>query len=159
MTLLKLQEAEQPRVGGDEPRDLVVHFLKSARGVHPVAKTVHNDWVPGSTFDDRCDQWEQGLATDAECELWHYMQDQRDWDEHGDGAALVSVAIPIPLDFEPNVTVFAQGTAGRPTMAKGGVEFAKYPNRKASEVCSEYLALCRKFVDDFLHDPDHAALI
>ena len=86
------------------------------------------------------------------------MQDQRDADEHGHGADLVSVAIPIALEWMPtNTVLLGLGIGDQPTASKGGVRFSAYPDKPASEVCAAYLQLCRRFVDDFLRD--HAALI
>lgn len=51
--LLEVQKAEQPRVGGNESHhDLVVQFLRSARGVYPVAETFGKAWLPGDGFEE-----------------------------------------------------------------------------------------------------------
>jgi hypothetical protein len=156
--LLELRKAEQPQVGGNESHhDTVVHFLQSARGVYPVAETFGTAWLPGGGFWTWLDKWEQRL-TRADRALWGYMQDQRDWNEHGAGAALIPVAIPVVLDYMPqNPTLLNLGTGGQPTASKGGVRFAQYHDKPASEVCDAYLQLCRQFVEDFLRD--HAALL
>jgi hypothetical protein len=86
LKLLDVQKAEQPRGGGGEShRYLVMQFVRSARGVHPVAKTFGKDWLPGNRFKVWLDKWEGGL-TDAEQTLWHHVQELRDIDEHGEGA-------------------------------------------------------------------------
>ena len=86
LKLLDVQKAEQPRGGDSEShRDLVMQFVRSARGVYPVAKTFGKDWLPGNRFKVWRDKWEDGLAA-AEQTLWHHVQKLRDIDEHGEGA-------------------------------------------------------------------------
>ena len=98
LILVEVQKAEQPRAAGSEShRDLVMQFVRSARGVYPVAKTFGDAWLPGKSFKVWRDKWEDGL-TDAERTLWHHLQELRDIDEHGEGAALIPVAIPIALE-------------------------------------------------------------
>jgi len=155
LKLLDVQRAEQPRGGGSEShRDLVMQFVRSARGVYPVAKTFGKDWLPGNRFK----VWREGGLTDAEQTLWHYVQELRDIDEHGEGAPLVPVAIPVVLDdCEPtNAKLPGTRPGHQPTVvSKIGSGFSPYPTRPASEVCAEYLQLCRRFVDDFLRDHPH----
>jgi hypothetical protein len=157
--VLDLQQAEQPRVDGTSHHDLVIHFLKAARGVYPVVKTFHNVWLQGHSFDAWLTAWEQSL-TPADLALWHYMQDQRDWDEHGDGADLVPHRIEVMIDSQPmNAVLLGLGPDAQPKSGKGSVRFGKYPNRLTSQVCAEYLTLCQRFVDDYVREPVHAAVI
>jgi hypothetical protein len=154
LKLLDVQKAEQPRGGGSEShRDLVMQFVRSARGVYPVAKTFGKDWLPGNRFKVWRDKWEDGLAA-AEQTLWHHVQKLRDIDEHGEGAPLIPVAIPVALDdcVPTNAALLGLGPGHQPTASKIGAGFSPYPNKPASEVCAEYLQLCRRFVDDFLRD-------
>jgi hypothetical protein len=154
---LKLRDvlkAEQPRGGGSEShRDLVMQFVRSARGVYPVAKTFGRDWLPGNRFKVWCNKWEGGL-TDAEQTLWHHVQELRDIDEHGEGAPLVPVAIPVALDdgVPTNAALLGLGPGQQSTASKIGAGFSPYPDKPASEVCARYLQLCCRFVDDFLRD-------
>jgi hypothetical protein len=70
LKLLDVQKAEEPRGGGSEShRDLVMQFVRSARGVHSVAKTYGRDWLPGNSFKIWRDRWEDAL-TDAQRTLW-----------------------------------------------------------------------------------------
>jgi len=158
--VLDLQRAEEPRVDGISHHDLVIHFLKAARGVYPVVKTFHDAWLQGHSFEAWLTSWEQGLIP-ADLALWQYMQDQRDRDEHGDGADLVSVDIPVMLDHQQpyNAALYGVGPEGQPKASKGSVRFGKYPHRRVSEVCAEYLTLCQRFMDDYLREPVHAATI
>jgi hypothetical protein len=154
LKLLDVQKAEQPCGGGSEShRYLVMQFVRSARGVYPVAKTFGRDWLPGNRFKVWRDKWEDGL-TDAEQTLWHHVQELRDIDEHGEGAPLTPVAIPVALDdcVPTNAALPGLGPAHQPAASKIGAGFSPYPGKAASEVCSEYLQLCRRFVEDFLRD-------
>jgi hypothetical protein len=154
LKLLDVQKAEQPRGGGIEShRDLVMQFVRSARGVYPVAKTFGKDWLPGNRFKVWRDKWEDGL-TDAEQMLWNHVQELRDIDENGEGAPLVPVAIPAALDkcLPTNAALLGLGPGNQPTASKIGAGFSPYPGKPASEVCAEYLQLCRRFVNDFLRD-------
>lgn len=138
---------------------LVMDFLRPARGVYPVAKTFHQGWVEGEEFDSWVSSWEQTLKPE-ELTLWHYMQDQRDWDEHGDGAELVPYAIPIQFDHQHfNGVVLGLDPEAQLKGTKGSVRFGRYRDRPAGEVCAAYLALCQNFVDDYLREPAHVAVI
>jgi len=88
------------------------------------------------------------------------MQEQRDWDEHGDGAELVPYAIPIQFDHQHfNGVVLGLGPEAHLKGTKGSVRFGRYRERPAGEVCAAYLALCQRFVDDYLREPAHVAVI
>ena len=52
-----------------------MQFVRSARGVYPVAKTFGKDWVPGNRFKVWRDKWENGL-TNAERTLWNHVQER-----------------------------------------------------------------------------------
>jgi hypothetical protein len=154
LKLLDVQQAEQPRVAGSEShRDLVMQFVRSARGVYPLAKTFGKDWLPGNRFKVWRDKWEDGL-TDTEQTLWHHVQELRDIDEHGEGAVLIPVAIPVAHDdcAPTNAALLGLSPGHRPTVSKIGAGFTPYPNKPASEVCASYLRLCQRFVNDFLRD-------
>jgi hypothetical protein len=154
LTLVEVQKAEQPHAGGSEShRNLVMQFVRSARGVYPVAKTFGRDWLPGNRFKVWRDKWERAL-TDAEQTLWHHVQELRDIDEHGEGTALIPVAIPVAHDdcVPTNAALLGLGPGRQPTASKIGAGFSPYPGKPASEVCAEYLQLCRRFVNDFLRD-------
>ena len=78
--------------------------------------------------------------------------------QHGDGAVVVPVEIPVVLEnMSSNTGLIASGVGHQPTASKRGVRFEPYPDKPASEFCTAYLQLCRRFVDDFLRD--HGALI
>jgi hypothetical protein len=154
----ELQQAEAPELNRHwDPRAIVITFLHAARGVYPTAETFGKS-QPGVSFEAWYQGWLSGLGT-AEQALWRLLRDERVAQEHGDGAGLTSVFIPImrgvgmleirnnssPLGIPP-----AQGS-------KGGVRFAAHPSRPASEVCEEILQLCKRFVADFTRD--HAHLI
>jgi hypothetical protein len=144
---------------GKSHHAIVIHLLKAARGVYPVGKTFHNDWLQLRNFDAWVNGWEQNLAAD-ELALWRYMQEQRHWDEHGDGADLVPHTIPVEIDDQfVSGALLGLGTDAQPRASKGSVRFGKCRNRKLSDVCQDYLTLCQRFVTDFLADPVHAAII
>lgn len=154
LRLLDVQKAELPRGGGSEShRELVMQFVRSARGVYPVAKTFGKDWLPGNRFKRWRDKWE-GDLTDAEQTLWHHVQELRDIDEHGEGAPLIPVAIPVAVDdcVPANAALLGLGPGHQPTATKIGAGFSPYPNKPASEVCAAYLQLCQRFVSDFVRD-------
>jgi hypothetical protein len=85
------------------------------------------------------------------------MRSERVAQEHGEGAGLTQIMIPItrgqmPQDF----TNYALLRIPRPPgPSKGGFRFTAYPDRPASEICRDYLALCRRFADDFERDHSH----
>jgi len=159
--LFQLQQAEQPTLSASTSHhSLVIQFLRPARGVYPVAKTFHQGWVQGEEFVSWAGTWQRTL-TPAELTLWHYMQDQRDWDEHGDGADLMPVSGPVMHVYQMpyNAALYGVGPEGQPLASKGSVRFRRYPDVPAGSVCGDYMALCRRFVDDYLSNPVHVAVI
>ncbi len=152
--LSELRDAEQPRLTPNrEPQTIIPHFLTSARGVHATIETFTKKSWPQGSFAAWRKQWEASLSAD-EVTLWDNMQDERDASEHGDGADLIPVQIPIepPLDNSSHSVILLSLPAYRPVSWKGGVRFKSYPDTFASAVCFNYLELCRRFVDDFLRD-------
>jgi hypothetical protein len=153
--LSELRQSEQPRLTPNlEPQTIIPHFLTSARGVHSTANTfASSSWRQGE-FGIWRKQWEATLSLD-ELALWDRMQDERDAAEHGDGADLMPIQIPIPPQegLSRDSTLLLAGLpAHRSESFKGGVRFKSYPDKLASEVCFAYWELCRRFVDDFLRD-------
>jgi hypothetical protein len=149
-----LRKAEQPQFTPNlDPWALVAEFLSSARGVYPTAKTYCDGLQPPAPgrFTRWRDTWE-GQLSRADLDLWRRMEDERHRHEHGDGAALITVDIPVPMEFtHPNPIVLGLSAAeANPPSYKNGVRFKGYPERPASEVCEQYLALCRRFVEDLL---------
>jgi hypothetical protein len=130
-----------------------MQFVRLARGVYPVVKTFGKDWLPGNRCRVWHAKWESGL-TDAEQTLWRHVQELRDIDEHGEGAPLLPVSIPVAVDdcVPTNAALLGLGASHQPTASKVGAGFSPYLDKSASEVCAQYLQLCRRFVDDFLRD-------
>ena len=120
-----MQRAEQPRVGGNESHhDLVMQFVRSARGVYPIAETFGKSRLPGNGFEAWFGNWENG-CTDTERALWHHMQDLRDADEHGDGAVLVPLEIPVVLeDISSNTALMASGMGHQPRAPRAACDSA-----------------------------------
>jgi hypothetical protein len=160
--LAELREADKPeRNRYWNERSIVVDFLYAARGVFPVVKTFGEDNLQPAGFRQWCDAWEGALGR-TELGLWRKMNDERISQEHGEGAELMPVMIPIAqVDVLPqdcNVALLGLAARGyRPATSKGGVRFTAYPNRAVSEVCAEYKDLAQRFVDDFVRG--HANLI
>ena len=71
-------------------------------------------------------------------------------------AAADLISYEIDVSGDPSIIVH-QGIPGveRPRSTKGGVRFAAYPNRPASAVMAEWLALAQRFVADFVRDHAH----
>jgi hypothetical protein len=153
--LHELREAEQPRFTPNlEPQTLIAHFLLSARGVHATAKTfAEASWLKGDFAAWRT-RWEDSLSP-PDVALWDNMQDERDAADHGDGAGLIPIRIPLPRQdcHLQNSTQLLMGLPGYKTDSfKGGMRFEAYPNEPASAVCFKYLELCRRFDADFLQE-------
>lgn len=152
----ELGQAEQPELNRYHDADnIIVNFLHAARGVYPVTET-----CAGMAFKSKWpwrDAW-QARLTDAERDLWRQMRTERVAQEHGEGVELISNWIPITRGSgAQDFTNYAVLGIPRPERgpAKGGFRFAAYPDRLASEVARDYLALCQRFVDDFERDHAH----
>lgn len=149
----ELCEAERPETPWrKDPGQIVVAFLHAARGVVPVLQTCAAGPQRAQDFDEWRANWEVQLSH-AERALWLQMLDERGAQEHGEGAGLKQISIPLAegmsLGTYRNYAALGITTPTGPTSFKGGVEFKVYPGRPASDVCGEYLALCRRFVDAF----------
>jgi hypothetical protein len=163
LALHELLESEKPMwTDIQDPRRRLNSCVGAARGVFLSIQTFAYESLPGKKqeFWAWVNPWEGSLSGDQR-QLWDLMTDHRDAQEHGAGPDLI--AVEIPLDHDPNVTVFTGGPLF-PTMrphggsaSKGGWRFAAYPDRPASKVCEDYIALMRRFEADFRRD--HAALL
>jgi hypothetical protein len=140
--LVDLREAEQPRVTPLNAREIVETFLLHACRVHPIVCTFGRTQAGDLQFDAWYGQWLAKLG-DADRALWQRLLDERTRQEHGQGAALVEVEIA------------QQSAPGAQTdFRKRIVRFAAAPNRAASDVCTDYLRLAKRFVGEFVRDYD-----
>jgi len=148
--LHELREAEQPRMTAQhDPKAIVEHLLTSARSLSLAAETFAKDNWPEGDLSAWRRQWQRALDPQDE-QLWHYMRVNRNWADHGDGAGLIPINIPMPVERSHNPSAILLGiNPYNPVPTKGGVRFAKYPDVSASEVCNTYLGLCRRYIEDF----------
>lgn len=147
-----MREQEQPRLTTHlDLHSIVAHFLPAARGVWPTAQTFAKG--QGVDFNAWYQNWLNRLTAD-ECDSRRQLRADRVAQEHGAGADLISYEIDVTGD--PSI-ILHQGIPGveRPRSTKGGVRFAAYPNRPASAVMAEWLALAQRFVADFVRDHAH----
>lgn len=160
--LHELREADKPEINRHwEPQSSAVSFVHAAHGVVPVAETFGdgNPILPGG-FNAWHTRWKSTLSP-PELELWKHMYDARRFQEHGEGAGFIPHQIEITqgdqIQRHHNVVLLGLAATSRTENRswKGGVRFEAYPNRPVSEVCAEYLALCQRFVADFLRDLAH----
>lgn len=157
--VFELQQAELPEFNRyQNPKQSLVNFLHAAHGVVPVIKTFADARLQHpKDFEDWRSRWEATL-TDDERRLWLRLLDERVAQEHGEGAGLKGIWIPItrgqmPQDFTNYALL---GIPRPPPPSKGGVEFRAYTGRAASDVCRQYLELCQRFWCDF--EPAHPHL-
>ena len=159
--LHEIREADAPRWSRyQDPRVYVTNFTLAARGVYASAQSFATERIQQSEFQGWMRSWEQRLV-DQERELWENFANDRRAQEHGEGASLVPIYIEIAqsegMQMSNNAAAFAALGIPyqRPKAEKAGVRFAAYPLTPASEVCQDYLALCRRFADDFLQAHRH----
>jgi hypothetical protein len=143
-----------------------VGFVRAAHGVIPVAETFSDDnpVLPGQ-FKAWLARWKSSAQlTPSELQLWDHMYDARRFQEHGEGAGFIPYQIEITRWDQPkrhcNAELLNPSASSNIDLRswKGGVRFDVYPQRPVSEVCAEYLALCQRFVADFLRDHAHLIL-
>jgi hypothetical protein len=162
MLLWELREADKPRFPTQtrlwDPNVIVMDFLLAARGVYPVMETFAKPRLTPAGFKAWVKEWEKKrLSPGAERKLWRRMRIERVEQEHGEGVKLKQILIPITEGEVPgvtaNVVVLGLKRADMGSgMSKGGVRFTAYPDTSVSVVCAQYLALCRRFVADFLQE-------
>lgn len=152
-----LRQSELPEMNGHwKPAKYAIAVLHAARGVYPTAERFAEGRLdmPGWYRE-----WRAAIGVN-DCALWDQLRDDRAAQEHGDGAEFVRVEIPVtrgpgmPEMFRNNALY---GGGAQPSASKGGIRFAAYPDRPASEVAADYLRVAQRFVDDFLRE--HARLI
>jgi hypothetical protein len=159
--VFELHQAEQPEFNKYwQPAESFKDFLHAARGVVPVLKTFTDARLQPGDFEVWREKWEARLTDDAERALWLKVYAARVDQEHGDGPDLVPYSIEITRGHMPEVHAHVAVLGLKPgawmrNPSKGGVRFAPYADRPLSEVCREYLVLCRRFVADFEHDYAH----
>jgi hypothetical protein len=158
-SVYELTEADKPEFNHySDARKIAKECVGAARGVYMVTETlVRLNYKPWPWRD----AWESRL-TAPELALWRNMRTVRTETQHGEGGGLVQHMIkvtrgPGASTISPNYVVLglvppAEGTNPH----KGGVRFAEYPDRSASEMAREYVTLCQRFADDF--ERDHAKL-
>src|SRR5450432_3322757 len=158
-SVYELTEADKPEFNRyTDARRIAKECVGAARGVYMVTETlVRLNYKPWPWRD----AWE-GRLTAPELALWRNMRDVRTGTQHGEGGGLVQHMIqirrgPRASAISPNYVALglvppAEGANPR----KGGVRFYAFPDRPASEVAREYIALCQRFADDF--ERDHAQL-
>jgi hypothetical protein len=149
--LVDLREAEQPRVTPHlNPREIIGSFLQYAGAVYPIADTFGRAQAGDLQFDAWYGQW-LGKLADADRALWKQLRDERARQEHGQhGAALLEVGISVSSD--PSITGQQPMLGARADVRKQLIRFAASPNRGASDVCSDYLRLAKRFAGEFLRD-------
>jgi hypothetical protein len=153
-----LRESERPETNRHwRAHQYVVDFLHAARGVYPIVETFSKNRLPQG-FKAWVNDWELRKLCQSEQILWQQMRDERVSQEHGEGAGLIPVLIPIKSrdqsqNYRNAVLLGADITQNR--QSKGSVRFVAYPNQLASEVCEEYLSLAQRFVNDFLSEHPH----
>lgn len=153
--IFELQQAELPEQNKyQNPKQSVVDFLHAAHGVVPVIKTFAVERLQHEKdFEDWRSRWEATL-TDGERGLWLRMLDERVAQEHGEGAGLEGISIPITYGggYQDFTNYAALGIERPPGPSKGGVQFRAYTGRPASDVCRQYLELVQRFWRDFQAD-------
>ncbi|MEO8465003.1 MAG: hypothetical protein ABI640_06650 [Gammaproteobacteria bacterium] len=145
--LAELREAEQPRVTPHlNSRELVGTLMGYARSVQTIASAFgraqsgelqHNAWY---------EQWKKVLS-EADRRLWLELGDERG---HAQGAALVDVETLVASD--PSVAGPPSQPRAHADVRKRVCRFAAFPERPASDVCSDMLLLARRFAGEFLRD-------
>lgn len=149
--LVELREAEQPRVTPHlNPHEIVGAFLVYARGVFPIAHTFGHTQAGELQFNAWHQQWRKKLSHDDRA-LWEQLRDDRNRQEHGQGADLIDIEISVASD--PSVTGGQRSLSGqRVEVRKCLVRFTRQPNRAASAVCDDYLRLAKRFAADFARE-------
>jgi hypothetical protein len=154
-SLAELIKAERPEFNRYwNPKQSVVDFLYAARGVVSVAETIANKYLQPGEFKTWREAWEARL-TAVKRDLWMNLMHEREAQQHSDGGTLEAILIPVTdrhtADaFERPGVISLKLYECVIRREKEGVRFKAYPSRKASEVCSDYLALCTRFVSDFV---------
>ncbi len=156
--LYKLGESDKPQLNlFPDPEQYAIAFLHAARGVYPTIETFAEAQVGKAAFKSWIAGWE-GARSPNELKLWLRMRTERIHQEHGEGARLLPHMIEVTNDRTITTYPAAVGMIPHHNKSwKGVTRLAAYPNVPISEVCKDYLALCQRFVDDFLRD--HARLI
>ncbi len=158
-SLYELTEADKPEMNRYQDAGRIAReCVGSARGVYMVTETlVGLNYKPWPWRD----AWEAKQPA-ADLVLWRHMRDVRTETQHGEGGGLDAHPIPIlrgPGADAGSVNYVVLGMTPPPggsNPRKGGVRFSKYPDRPASDVAREYVALCQRFADDF--ECDHRSL-
>jgi hypothetical protein len=151
--LAEMEQADRPSAPQIGSRQLAERFLGACRRVYQTAMTFAEEHYPPHDFMDWRDKWETALDPDQR-QLWDRMVDERDRHEHGEGAELIDHPIQLPIRPPPRrqssrLLILGIDWRAQPPSFKGGVRFKLYPDEPISEVRSRYLALCRRFAEDF----------
>jgi hypothetical protein len=143
-----LRESERPVFNPQlHSAQIIGRLLPAARGVFQAAEARMD--TKGAFSGWYNDVWLKSLSA-QETDLWKTLTHNRDGQIHGEGPELTSTNLEVTEGMDPMSQSHVMQRVERPRAWKPVARFAAYPDRAASDVCNDWLALAQRFVDDFV---------